>query len=298
MEKKTESSTASKISCKLTGGIYHFALSKFPDTLQIETTNACNSKCLICPRSKMQRKVAYMDDNLFEKIIEEIAGYRLRSVHLHNFGEPLLDKNLAKRVRFAKQKGLNRVKIFSNGSLINADKAEALIDAGLDEIKISFDGATKEEFEKIRYPLNFDKVISNITNLVELRNRKGSNLKIEIACCSTTNKSETMAILEDIVDKFSFGRIHNWTDEGNSDEKRTTIRKPCSRVFRTFTVLSNGDIALCCLDYDGKIVLGNVREKSIFNIWHSSIYKKMRLYHKNAQQYHIDICDRCSKSFW
>ena len=288
----------SKISCKLIGNAYNIALSKFPNLVQIETTNACNAKCLICPHRNMKRLVKQMDESVYTKIIDECTKYNCANIHLHNFGEPLLDKRLVERVQHAKEKGIKAVTIFSNGSLLDAQKAEALMDAGLDEIKISFDGATKEEFEKIRYPLHFDRVINNVKELVKIRNAKGSRLKVVVTCCSTGPKSEIVRSLENIVDKFSFGKIHNWANQDFVHDAKTKIRKPCSRVWRTFTVLSTGFAALCCLDYEGQIIVGNVNTTSIFEIWHNDNYKKLRLHHKNARQHKISICSACTKSFW
>ena len=111
---KQNSGKLSKISCSLVGGAFNLALSRFPGTVRIETTNACNAKCVICPHRQMQRPVCHMDDSLYEKIINECSEYNCGTVHLHKFGEPLLDKNLAKRVRYAKQKGIKRVAIFSS----------------------------------------------------------------------------------------------------------------------------------------------------------------------------------------
>jgi MoaA/NifB/PqqE/SkfB family radical SAM enzyme len=210
----------------------------------------------------------------------------------------LLDRHLAKRVRYAKQKGLRRVIIFTNGALLMADKAGELVDAGLDEIKISFDGATKEEFERIRVPLKFDTVVTNIRELVRIRNLKKSPLKIKIACCSTSDKSETMRLLENCVDKFAFGKVHNWTDHETDCVVKSGIRKPCSRVWYTFTVLSSGKVALCCLDYEGKVDIGDVNLTSISDIWKSEPYKTIRLLHKTARQDEIPICRSCTKSFW
>jgi MoaA/NifB/PqqE/SkfB family radical SAM enzyme len=239
-----------------------------------------------------------MDDALYEKIIDECSKYNCGNVHLHNFGEPLLDKKLAKRVRYAKQKGIKRVAIFSNGSLLTADKANELIDAGLDQIKVSFDGATKEEFERIRPPLKFDIIIENIKELVRIRNLKKSPLKIKVACCSTSDKDETIRSLENCVDGFSFGKIHNWTDTGMDHAEKSAIRKPCSRVWQTFTVLSSGKAALCCLDYEGQVILGDLNTASISEIWNDESYRKIRLIHKTAQQDQIVICKSCTKSFW
>lgn len=288
----------SKISCSVIGSAFNLALNQFPNTVRIETTNACNAKCVICPHRKMQRLVSYMDDALYNRIIDECAKHNCDDVHLHNFGEPLLDEHIAERVQYAKKKGLKRVTIFSNGSLLTAEKANELMDAGLDEIKISFDGATKEEFERIRLRLKFDAVVSNIKELVKIRDFKKFPLKIKVACHSTSDKDETVQSLENCVDEFCFGKVHNWADFQINHAAKSTIRKPCSRVWRTFTVLSNGKAALCCIDYEGKVVLGDVNKASIFEIWNNKTYKEMRLLHKTAQQDQITICKNCTKSFW
>lgn len=287
----------SKLPCKIIGNVLDFTLSHFPNTVRIETTNACNGKCTICPHSMMERAIKPMDDNLFIQIIDECAQNNCKEIHMHNFGEPLLDQSLESKVEYAKKKGIRKVKIFSNGSLVTPERAIRLMDSGLDEIKISFDGATKEEFERIRFPLNFETIVKNIKELVRIRYSKKSDLKIYIACCSTSNKTDTIALLENMVDGFSFDKVHNWSDKHYTfaDSK---IRKPCSRVWRTFTILSNGDVSLCCLDYDGKITLGSINhDTSILDIWRGSHYKMIRNLHKNARQNEISICNNCTKSF-
>ena len=164
-----------------------------------------------------------MDEGTFRRIIDECAVERCREVHLHNFGEPLLDKNLENRVRYAKKAGIEKVKIFSNGALLTEKRAKGLIEAGLDEIKVSMDGATRDEFERIRVPLKYDAVVENIRRLVAYRNEVGSRLRIKFACVSTSDKEATIQSLEKIVDRFSFGKIHNWNGE---DIRRRPRRNP------------------------------------------------------------------------
>jgi len=166
----------SRIVCRCVGRVFDATRGRFPAVVRIETTNACNARCVICPHKDMNRPIRQMDDALFDRILDECAAARCREIHLHNFGEPLLDKRLEHRIRRAKEKGIAKVKIFSNGSLLTAERARVLIDAGLDEIKISFDGATREEFEAIRRPLKFDRVVANVEQLVKLRNELGSKL--------------------------------------------------------------------------------------------------------------------------
>jgi MoaA/NifB/PqqE/SkfB family radical SAM enzyme len=289
----------SKISCRLGGTFYGLLSGDFPRTVQIETTNACNARCIICPYTYMQRPVATMVDGLYAKLIDECARHNCPDVHLHNFGEPLLDPKLPERIRYAKEKGLKRVKLFSNGALLGPQKASEICNAGLDEIKISFDGTTKAEFEKIRFPLKFDRVVSNISELIRIRNRKKSPLKVIITCCATSDQSDTVSLLKRVgADEFSFGKMHNWSDGSTESDHRTPVRKPCTRIWRTFTVLSSGEATLCCLDYDGREILGDTNLQSIAEIWRSRRYRNLRRLHTAACQDRIDICSKCSKSFW
>jgi sulfatase maturation enzyme AslB (radical SAM superfamily) len=288
---------ASQTVCGIAGGAMNLLLGRFPPVVRVETTNACNARCTICPHRAMKRPIRKMDEGLFARIIDECAAAGCRELHLHNFGEPLLDDRLADRIRAAKRRGIARIKIFSNGSLLDQRRARDLIAAGLDEIKISFDGASAEEYERIRVPLKFDRVVENIAQLVVLRNQMRSAMKIRVACCSTSDKQATMRTLEKLVDGFSFGKIHNWTGT-ESSAARQGIRKPCSRLWRTLTVLAGGEVALCCLDYDGGHLLGRIDEgSSLADVWRGAAYREVRRRHLQGRQAEIALCANCSKAF-
>jgi MoaA/NifB/PqqE/SkfB family radical SAM enzyme len=291
----TQPSISSKLLCRIVGGVLDAAKGRFPAVVRLETTNACNARCIICPHREMRRPITTMDEGLYTQLIDECAEARCREVHLHNFGEPMMDKRIEDRIVYAKGKGIRRVKIFCNGSLLTTARAKRLLDAGLDEIKVSLDGATREEFERIRPPLRFDTVVQNVVELVKLRNAARSKMKIRVACCSTTDKEATMQSLEKVVDAFSFGKLHNW---GGQDTVNKRIRKPCSRLWRTFTVLANGDVSLCCLDYDGQQILGHIDSRhSIRDIWQDQPYRKVRSAHREACQEKIPLCANCTKAF-
>lgn len=288
---------ASRAVCGSVGAAYQVCMPAFPPVVRIETTSACNAQCIICPHRRMRRAPGRMEDELYEHLISECVRGGCGEVHLHNFGEPLLDPRLPERVALAKKRGIPKVKIFTNGSLLTEKRAVALIEAGLDEIKISFDGATAEEFERIRVPLKFDVVVNNVRRLVELRNQHNSPLRILVACCSTQDKQATMQWLQKFVDGFSFGRIHNWSEAENGTP-RSRVRKPCARLWRTMTILSDGAVALCCLDYEGRHLLGRVDPKtSLGDIWRGEAYARLRRLHQLGRQDEIDLCRDCSKSF-
>lgn len=284
--------------CGAVGTAYDVVLRAFPPVVRIETTNACNGRCVICPHRTMQRPIRRMDEAHFRDLVDQCAAGGCREVHLHNFGEPLLDPALPQRIRYAKSKGVEKVKIFSNGSLLDRDWAERLLDAGLDEVKISIDGADREEFEQIRPPLRYDAVIANVRGLVALRNRRGAGLQVHVACCTTTDRQMTRQMLEGVVDGFAFSRFHNWADIEVLGGQ-PGVRKPCSRLWRTMTILAGGEVALCCLDYEGRHVLGRTDQgESLVDIWRGAAYRAVRRLHQRARQADLSLCAGCSKAFW
>ena len=149
--------------------------------------------------------------------------------------------------------------------------------------------------ERIRTPLRFDSVVQNVVELVKLKNALRSGLKVHVACCSTTDREATRHILMEVVDSYDFGKLHNW---GGQSTVAKRLRKPCARLWRTFTVLANGDVALCCLDYDGQQILGHVDQRhSIGDVWNGARYRDVRRRHRTARQGEMPLCANCTKSF-
>jgi radical SAM protein with 4Fe4S-binding SPASM domain len=229
-----------------------------------------------------------MSDKLFEKIASECSTNRLSEIHLHNFGEPLLDKHLEDHIRLVKSKCKVFTKIFTNGSLLFPDRARSLLDSGIDEIKISIDGSTPEEFEMIRPPLKWSVVSSNVNNLIELRDSLKSRTKIYITCC--TGKSASKLFNSPIC--FAFGPKHNW---GGQTGANTTKSTACHRLWRTFTILVDGLVARCHADVHGEHCLGDINYLTIKEVWNSNAYNDIRDLHKQSQRHRLRLCCDCSQ---
>lgn len=271
---------------------------KFPRTVRVETTNHCQADCSFCPRSTIGRAKSFMKQDLFEKVVRECSKAGCNLMHLHGFGEPLLDKQLPNRIRLCKESGIPRVKIFSNGDLLCGEMAQRLLESGLDEIKISIDGADSKEFNLLRVGLDYDRVLENVRTFRSLRDKSGGKKpRIVAATCQTSNKEKTEKLLAGVVDRIDYSPLHNW---GGSLGMLTgqRVRKPCDRLWRTFTVLVNGDVALCCQDYRGKEILGNVADDTIENIWNNQRYGELRQFHRTSRQSEIPICKDCMKCFF
>jgi len=263
-----------------------------PEIVQIESTNICNAKCVFCPRDDMHRRQGIMSVDLFRKIVDECVELGITHVRMHNYGEAFIDKKLVEKVRYAKQQGIKEVGMISNGSLITDQIARGMIDAGLDAINISVDASGKEVFESTRIGLKYDKVIGNIERLVRLRAESGKRRpKLILSFVRQNNSADEQAFIEHwraIADKIHVTDLHNWAGTLN---KESDVNYPCYRPWLTFTVLWDGRVSLCCADFDGKIILGDLNTHSIAEIWNAEAYRDVRRQHLESGG--PDICRAC-----
>ncbi|HEX6975273.1 MAG TPA: radical SAM/SPASM domain-containing protein [Vicinamibacterales bacterium] len=263
-----------------------------PEIVQIESTNICNAKCVFCPRDDMHRKQGIMSVELFRKIVDECVELGITHIRMHNYGEAFIDKKLVEKVRYAKEKGIKEVGAISNGSLITEPVARGMIEAGLDAINISVDASGKEVFETTRIGLKYDKVIANIERLVRLRAEYGKRRpKLILSFVRQNNSADEQAFIEHwraIADKIHITDLHNWAGTLNTE---SDVNYPCYRPWLTFTVLWDGRVSLCCADFDGKTILGDLNTSTIREIWNAEPYRAARRQHLESGG--PDICRSC-----
>lgn len=142
-----------------------------PRTLYLETTNRCDSECQTCIRTFLTLEPP-KDLTLAEMkgIVEQFPV--LDRVVLHGIGEPLLNRELFAMVAYLKAKGVTAV-FNSDAITLTPKRAGLLIESGLDEYRVSMDAATRAMFLKVRGVDQFDRVVANVKNLVELQRGLG-----------------------------------------------------------------------------------------------------------------------------
>jgi hypothetical protein len=263
-----------------------------PEIVQIESTNICNAKCVFCPRDEMHRRQGVMKFDLFRKIVDECAELGITHVRVHNYGEPFVDRQLVEKVRYAKARGIAEVGMISNGSLITEEVARGMIEAGLDAINISVDASGKEVFEATRIGLKYDKVIANIERLVRLRAELGRRRpKLILSFVRQNDSHDEQAFIEHwtrVADKIHVTDLHNWAGTLHT---RSDVNYPCYRPWLTFTILWDGRVSLCCADFDGRHVLGDLNTSSIQEVWNGAPYVAARRQHLESGG--PDICRSC-----
>lgn len=263
-----------------------------PEIVQIESTNICNAKCTFCPRDDMERRQGVMDLALFTKIADECARLDIRHVRMHNYGEAFLDRRLAEKIAYAKRVGIAEVGVITNGSLLGPEVARATVEAGLDAINISLDAAGKDTFESTRLGLKYDRVMANVEGLVRLKREMGrTRPKLILSFVRQGNSAEEQAFIDRwsaIADKIHVTELHNWA---GTIHARSHVSFPCYRQWLTLTALWDGRVSLCCADFDGRVILGDLRTQSIEEIWNGDAYRRVRREHLDSGG--PSICRSC-----
>jgi MoaA/NifB/PqqE/SkfB family radical SAM enzyme len=138
-----------------------------PVCLYLETTNRCNLLCTTCPRTYEELEPeADMSWDLFTSLVGQYPN--VARVVLHGIGEPMLVKDIAERVRYLKERNIY-VLFNTNGTLLTEANGRALIEAGLDELRVSLDAAESEVFQMVRGKDFFDKIVANVKNFTRMQ---------------------------------------------------------------------------------------------------------------------------------
>src|ERR671926_1840725 len=144
---------------------------RLPVCVYLETTNRCNLLCTTCPRTYAELEPpADMSWELFTSIVDQVPN--LQRAVLHGVGEPMLVKNLPRMVRYLKDRG-TYVLFNTNGTVLNERNGRALIDAGLDELRVSLDASNPKSYLAIRGKDYFRRILRNVRAFRAMQEREG-----------------------------------------------------------------------------------------------------------------------------
>lgn len=254
-------------------------------SLSIEPTNNCNLACRHCPRDMMKRKTGFIDLNLAKKIIDE--NPELEWMMVTAWGEPLLYKNALEIIEFASSFGIKTI-LTTNATLFTPELIQKILDGPLYSILISIDGID-QTYNFIR-GFDYNKVKSNILELIKKRNEKKSGLIINIVA---TVYEENEKQIEKIINEWS-GVADNVNLQPMFYYKKEKRTQRCLELYRgNLIIYWDGKVVTCCPDYDGALVVGNVNEEKIIDIWNGPKIRKLRLMHVRGE--FAGLCETCSE---
>ncbi len=272
--------------------------------VRYEVTDHCNADCVMCPRDvhKLGRPHGIMDVERYKTSIDEVVELGCKQVVLTGFGEPMIDKTLEKKVAYANSKGL-RTYIISNASLLTRRRSQALIKAGLDELRLSYYGMKKETYERVMVGLNFEVTMDNLLSFLEIRKELGSKRpRLEINWLVLPENEEDTEWFQEFweprADAIEIWKPHNFGD-GRSYRERyeeISIKQTCGRPENgPLQIQWDGEVIPCCYDYNNQIVLGNAFQQPVLEVLNGEKYRLLRLAHQEKKFAMFPYCDQCDQ---
>jgi radical SAM protein with 4Fe4S-binding SPASM domain len=272
----------------------------YPVQIDIELNSTCNMKCPFCIHGYSDRAVSSISFDTYKQIIDEAVSLGVRGLKMNYLNEPMLRKDLEAHIKYAKNAGMLNIYMTTNGTLLNKSRREQIIDSGITKIFISIDAATSGTYDKQRLSGKFDKVVSNVIELVKERNRRGLDYPL-IRVSFLRNKinlSEEQAFFDywkDRVDMVAFQKMNDLpdTDSGITIKEDTDTDYRCSFPFKQLVVDSEGDILPCCKMGGKELALGNIKSMSLREAWGSDKAKSIRSMHERGAWRENKVCTRC-----
>ncbi len=271
-----------------------------PLCVDLEVASICDLACPHCFREYVATPDKIINIEFAKQIIDQVVDMKIPSMKFNWRGEPLLFSKLPEVIDYAKSKGVIDTIINTNATNLDEKKSIEIIKSGLDHLIYSFDGGTKETYEKMRpgrFKENkFENVYENIINFKKIKDKLGSPFpftKIQMVLTEDTRKeienfysnfnsfvdevtvtqySErggkisnlSLKVRNQIIDYFEKNDLDMDTPfmvEANGDILVSEKRKPCKQLFQRLMVTYNGKVGMCCVDWGATHNLGYVNEE-------------------------------------
>lgn len=305
-----------------------------PFTIFIEPTNYCNFRCVQCPHgldnyAELAGPMGNMDMKCFEKLVADLNDWReqlkiegtlLKVIRLYLEGEPFVNPEIVDMLRVLKENNIaERIEIITNGSLLNQEICEKLVEYELDYITISIYAIEDEKHRQAtRTQVAPVQIRENVKLLRQIRDTMGKEkpfiyTKI-IDTYSLEENQKFRDYYENIADEICIEKPMNWNSSEEVDfienlygkEKAQTAREElgqreyrrvCPYPFHTLSIKSNGDVLVCCVDWQRNTKVGNILEKTLHDIWNGTDLYELRKLHVQGQRNENKSCDGCELFF-
>lgn len=275
-------------------------LDNFPPYLQIEPTSICNYRCVFCYQTDVSftRRsngfMGHMTLKTFKNLIDQAEG-NVEFISLASRGEPMLCKDINAMLAYTRGKFLN-LKLNTNASVLDEDKAHAILQSGVKTLVFSADAAQEPLYSQLRVNGSLEKVRENIERFQKIREMQYSEAKIITRVSGVKVQLEQdLDSMESfwggVVDQVAFVDYVPW--ENVYDAPYTNIVTPCSDLWRRMFVWWDGRVNPCDVDYRSTLTVGLLAGSQLADLWRSEAYEALRSRHADDQRSAVSPCNRC-----
>lgn len=290
-----------------------------PMTISFEPTTACNLRCPECPSGLRQfsRETGNLKEGFFRKNIDQMSDH-LQYLIFYFQGEPYINPDFLDMVKYADEQGIYTI-TSTNAHFLNDENARRTIESGLSRIIISIDGTTQEVYDQYRREGQLKNVLQGARNLVKWKNKLNATnphiifqflvvkpnehqipevykLADEIGVDEVKLKTAQVYEYEDgnplIPEQDEFSRYEQ-KDDGKWQPKHT-LTNHCWKMWHACVITWDGLVVPCCFDKDATHQLGDLKDASFDEVWHSEPYNNFRETLLQGRD-KIDICKNCTE---
>jgi radical SAM protein with 4Fe4S-binding SPASM domain len=294
------------------------ALRAIPRGLHVEGTNVCNARCVFCAYPQMERRKQTMPMPDFARVVDEYLTMGGHHVSLTPIvGDPFVDKHLFERLdHLMGLAGVSGISFYTNAILMTREKSERLLRyADKLHVHVSWGGWDERTWNTIMGVAKFAPARDAVLAMVELKERTGSPLRFTLAlrCPEDSGREpgspghELWQRLDDarrrgLVEIAALPDYDSWAGKiapealeavGLEPRRMPYKRGACELLFTKPVVLADGRVNACaCRDVEAELIVGDVREKTLPEIWAGEGISELIERHERGD--YPDVCRRCT----
>jgi len=276
-----------------------------PASITVEFTNYCNLQCPYCTSPLGLRPRGFMSESTFERLCFQIEDFAVPRVRIVGNGESTLHPRFAQMVKALGRSG-PYLQMVTNGQKLNEEKIEAILTAPVRLLEISVDSNQKEEYEASRIGGNFERLLANLALLRQMKQKMRApvlvNIRAMIRPSQIPHQREILSFWRRHADTAMPQYVLDYAKGNLRDvfphHQLTGLVPRCTYPSRVLVVHWNGKIPICEVSQrqtgipDG-FVVGNLRENTLREIWHASVFRQYREGHKTRNASLTPICKGC-----
>jgi len=235
-----------------------------------------------------------MPEEHFEYLVDQAKDIGAETISIFGYGEPLMDKEVVKKVQYCTDKDLDTF-ITTNGSLLTLDLAEQLLKAGLTHLRFSVHGLY-DGYERVHRGLNFDTVFRNISNFKARSAIKyQGRCRVSISVIPLNGETIEQLVMTWKGFELEIWKPHNWAGSRQYRKLSGKRKKTCGRPFNgPVQINADGSMMVCCFDYDAHMTMGNTYKNTIEEILKGEPFEFIRKKHMEGN--HVGVpCETCDQ---
>ncbi|MCC6888014.1 MAG: SPASM domain-containing protein [Hyphomicrobiales bacterium] len=271
----------------------------YPQEVHIETLALCNAACSFCPYPTMERQGERMPDALIDKIIDDLKAIPPSlpfNVSPFKVNEPLLDKRIfAVCDKITRSLPNAQLRMFTNGSPLTPKLIERIAAlAKLTNLWVSLNEVEPTRYEALMQ-LPLERTLRNLDTLHTLMQDKRFPHPVVVSRVIDGSERD-QAFLDFLARRFPLFQpfligTGNWSGQVAVGGNRRVPSVGCWRWYEV-SIMASGKVALCCMDGEGKHVIGDVNRQSVLDVYNAPAYRKMRQY-TFSRKAAAAPCDTC-----